>query len=66
MVEECYADILLVIDYSGSMSSYWDHVMTFVEALITGLPDLSPTTVRVGVIFFQGAPDPKVSHMTIS
>ena len=67
MVEECYADILLVIDYSGSMKSYWGDVMDFVEALIYGLPPiLSPTTVRVGVIFFSETAALKVSHMTLS
>ena len=40
--------------------------MDFVEALIYGLPNLSPTTVRVGVIFFKEKADLKVSHMTVS
>ena len=65
-MEECYADILLVIDYSGSMKGYWNDVMDFVEALIFGLKTVSPTTVRVGVIFFKETAALEVSHMTVS
>ncbi|KAK2180369.1 hypothetical protein NP493_446g03019 [Ridgeia piscesae] len=51
-VTDCSADVVLVIDRSGSMSGSYNHVLSFAKLIVSNLP-LSPTETRVGVVTFN-------------
>ncbi len=48
----CCADVLLVLDNSGSMSGHWNDAIDFARDFVNSLP-ISSTSTRVGVIMFN-------------
>ena len=49
---ECCADVVLVLDNSGSMYGHWSDVLDFARDFVESLP-ISSTSTRVGVIMFN-------------
>ena len=48
----CCADVVLVLDNSGSMYGHWNDVLDFARDFVNSVP-ISSTTTRVGVIMFN-------------
>ena len=64
MVENCPADVVLVIDKSGSMYGDFDKVRSFARNIVTGFPFVSDDQTRVGIIVFDSNTSPEVCEKT--
>ena len=58
---ECPADVILIIDHSGSMADYYTTVLSFTKKIVSGF-ELTNKTTRVGVIIFNENADIEVSE----
>ena len=57
----CEADVILVIDKSGSMRSYYTELLEFCKKLVTGLDRRS----RIGIVVFNHIATTEVSGTTL-
>ncbi|KAI0242793.1 hypothetical protein LSAT2_011099, partial [Lamellibrachia satsuma] len=60
VASDCTADVILVIDKSGSMSGSYNTVLRFAKTIVSGLPRLSHSQTRVGIITFASSPSIQV------
>ena len=60
-VSECPADVIFVIDRSGSMSSTYSTVLNFAKTIVSGF-ELSDNLTRVGIIVFDRSASIEVSE----
>ena len=57
---DCPADVVLVIDKSGSMIGHFDKVLDFVRNIVSGFQHVSDDQTRVGIIVFNGSASTEV------
>ena len=60
-MSKCPADVIFVIDRSGSMGSSYSTVLNFTKTIVSGF-ELSDNLTRVGVIVFDSSASIEVSE----
>ena len=60
-MSKCPADVIFVIDRSGSMGSSYSTVLNFTKTIVSGF-ELSNDLTRVGIIVFDSSASIEVSE----